>query len=108
MLAEKLASNGAATSGSPIVPDAEDQTMLRNIAAFDGSEVQFMNLQGQSITVDVNDPSLGVITKFRLKDPGGSASKAISNYLIPLLAVIGLGAYFLKDRFLKKREGAGA
>jgi hypothetical protein len=108
VLAEKLASNGAETGGSPIVPDAEDQTMLRSIAPFDGSEVQFTNLQVQSITVDLNDPSFGVITKFRLKDPGGSASKTISNYLIPLLVVVAFGAYFLKDRFLKKQEGAGA
>jgi hypothetical protein len=105
MLAEKLASSGADTSGSPIVPDAEDQTMLRQIPPFDGGEVQFKSLEAPSITVDVNDPNLGVITKFGFKDPGGSASDSVLSYALPILLLAGVGLYYYKDSLLKKKEG---
>ena len=107
LLAEKLASNGAQTSGSPIVPDAEDQTMLRQVASFDGSEVQFQNLDQPSITVDVNDPSLGVITKFGFKDPGGSVTGGLLSYVLPVLVLVGAGLFYFKDRFFKKQEDTG-
>ena len=40
----------------------------RNSKPYDGSSVHFLNLPAKSITIQVNDPSLGVLMKFKFPD----------------------------------------
>jgi hypothetical protein len=47
----------------PVLPSSD----TRNIKPFDDSEVQFLNLEGKSISIDVTDPELGVISKFKYR-----------------------------------------
>jgi|GEM_PF-5490716 len=47
----------------------EDRPDTRNIKPFDGAEVQLLNAAAKRVQIDVNDPSLGVLVKFKFKDP---------------------------------------
>lgn len=71
----------------------------RNIKPFDGSEVQLLNLAAKSVAIDVNDPSLGVLVKFKFKEDTADAS-AEPSLLFGALGLIGLaaGAYFWREK----------
>lgn len=66
----------------------------RNIKPFDGSEIQLPNLAAKSISIDINDPSLGVLVKFKFKDanPGVNAepSMMLAIVVIVVLALLAL------------------
>ena len=61
-LADALGSN-ASFSLLPIYPNFV-QIRSKNYKSFDGGEVQIPALNAKSITIDVNDSGLGVLTKF--------------------------------------------
>ncbi|MEQ1619885.1 MAG: hypothetical protein ABL919_00670 [Methylococcales bacterium] len=61
----------------------------RNNKSFDAGEVQLLNLAAKSIAIDVSDPSLGVITKFKFKDE--NATIKVLNPMSMLLIALGLG-----------------
>lgn len=67
----------------------------RNIKPFDGSEIQLLNLTAKSVSIDISDPSLGVLVKFRFKDENSNISTE-SQPMLLVLGLIGLiiGGYF--------------
>jgi len=68
-LAKHLA--GASTSQSSLLPHIINKD-TRNNKPFDGSEVQLANLAAKTLRIDVRDPSLGVLTKFKFPDENHS------------------------------------
>lgn len=58
----------------------------RNNKPFDGSEVQLANLAAKSIRVEVSDPSLGVLLKFKFKDDNHSVKVAEPRFMMAVLA----------------------
>ena len=59
---------GGRFSSSSLYPQAHDNRDKKNIKPFDGGEIQFGSITAKTITIDVNDPSLGVITKYKFSD----------------------------------------
>jgi len=51
-------------SSTPIYPNFTENRS-KNYKAFDGGEAQLLGLNAKSISIDINDSGLGVITKFR-------------------------------------------
>lgn len=58
----------------------------RNNKPFDGSEVQLANLAAKSIRIEVNDPSLGVLMKFKFKDENHSVKVVEPRFMMAVLA----------------------
>lgn len=54
-------------SSSPIYPNYVE-LRSKNFKPFDGGEVQLPSLNAKSITIDINDSGLGVLTKFDFPD----------------------------------------
>lgn len=81
---------GASFSSTPIFPNLKDET-TRNYKPFDGGEVQMMNLAANSIAIDINDPSLGILTKFDFPDTNKPTDVASR---LPYIIFIGAGALF--------------
>ena len=54
----------------------------RNIKPFDGSEIQLLNLAAKSVSIDITDPSLGVLVKFKFKDENPSINSESRSILI--------------------------
>jgi hypothetical protein len=90
MLAEKLASHNAGTSDESIVPNTIDAN-ARNNPPFDKGELQLPSLQSNSVTIDVNDPSIGVISKIAYPDPGGKAASGTAAFIFQIISLIGVG-----------------
>jgi len=61
----------------------------RNIKPFDGSEVQLLNLAAKSVYIDITDPSLGVLVKFKFKDEVPSISTE-PKFMLLIFGLIGL------------------
>ncbi|CAD6881019.1 hypothetical protein [Methylomonas albis] len=59
----------------------------RNNKPFDGSEVQFLNLAAKSIAIDINDPALGVLAKFKFKDENHSVKVVEPRFMLGALAL---------------------
>ncbi|WP_026603817.1 hypothetical protein [Methylomonas sp. 11b] len=59
----------------------------RNNKPFDGSEVQFLNLAAKSITIDITDPALGVLAKFKFKDENHSVKVVEPRFMLGALAL---------------------
>ena len=57
----------ATYSTSSIIPHSRGGGK-RNAKPFDGGEIQLVNLNAESFTIDVKDPSLGVLIKFKFRD----------------------------------------
>ncbi|WAR44964.1 hypothetical protein [Methylomonas rapida] len=74
----------------------------RNIKPFDGSEIQFSNLAAKSVAIDITDPSVGVLVKFKFKDenPGLEAEP---RSMLGILGLVGLVAavYFWRRKIQK-------
>ncbi len=66
-IAVLMSSVGAFVSDEQIFENLKNTT-TRNIKPFDGSEVQFISLSGDSIRISVNDPSVSAILKFKYPD----------------------------------------
>ncbi len=105
-LASELKGKGI-FSKSSIYPNHVESSS-RNYKPFDGGEVQLLRLSANSITIDVNDPSLGVITKFDFPDvnkPVDVASRMPYIIGFTVLAVIA-GLVFLNRRKSSDEEDA--
>lgn len=76
----------------------------RNNKPFDGSEVQLLNPVAKSITIDVTDPALGVLTKFKFKDENHSVKVFEPRFMLIFLALASVGAagYFWYTNFRKQ------
>lgn len=77
----------------------------RNYKAFDGGEVQLSNLSAKSITIDVNDSGLGVLTKFKFPDenkPTDVANKM--PYAVGFLVAAVLAYVFYMAQIKGKKE----
>lgn len=80
----------------------------RNNKPFDGSEVQLANLAAKSIRVEVSDPSLGVLVKFKFKDENHSVKVAEPRFMMAGLAGLSISALaFFWYRNRKSRGGIG-
>jgi hypothetical protein len=66
-LASKL---GGKFSSSPLFPDEREKVDPRNIRPFDGGEVQIESMTAKSFTVEVKDPSLGMINRYQFRESG--------------------------------------
>lgn len=91
-------------SSNSIIPHSKGGGK-RNSKPFDGAEIQFLNLTAKSFTVDIKDPSLGVLTKFKFED----ASKPIdvsSPFKIIFALVVLLGAVYFYFTWFKDAKKA--
>jgi len=87
----------ANVSSIPIYPNFT-QLKSRNYKAFDGGEVQLPLLNAKSITIDINDSGLGVLTKFKFPDINKAENESDNMlYLMILLIAASLG-YVLYSR----------
>ena len=82
--------NTAKLSGTTLVTSQIGKD-TRNIKPFDGSEVQLLNLAAKSVSIDITDPSLGVLVKFKFKDETPTMSTEPQSMLV-ILGLIGLFA----------------
>ena len=95
--------SGAKLSDSTLVTSQIGKD-TRNIKPFDGSEVQLTNLAAKSISIDITDPSVGVLVKFKFKG-GNTVVSSESHTRLFVIAGLGLlAAGFF--RFRKKRSPA--
>lgn len=79
---------------SPLFADEKERDK-RNIKPFDGGDVQFAELASNSFTVELNDSSLGIITRYQFSDAKGSSGGAASNLpLIIVLVLVGVGGFY--------------
>ena len=74
----------------------------RNIKPFDGAEVQLLNAAAKRVQIDVNDPSLGVLVKFKFKDPEATVSSESHTmvYLLAGLAILIAGFFWYRKKQL--------
>ncbi|TXL13439.1 hypothetical protein BMR04_14340 [Methylococcaceae bacterium HT3] len=96
-LADAIGSD-ASFSSMPIYPNFV-QIRSKNYKSFDGGEIQIPSLNAKSITIDVNDSGLGVLTKFvftSVKQPVQIISKV--PYIIALLLAGIFGYVFWKKK----------
>jgi len=63
----KIIGAEAQLSSTPLYPNFTERKS-RNYKPFDGSEIQLRGLNAKSITIDVHDAGLGVLTKFKFPD----------------------------------------
>lgn len=61
-------------SSTPLYPDEREKRDTKNIKPFDGGEVNLGRISEKAITVNVKDPSLGVVTRFKFKEPEAKKS----------------------------------
>jgi len=79
--------SGSQLSETPLVAGVIDKDK-RNNKPFDGSEVQLLNLAGKSVAIDITDPALGILTKFKFRDEAASFKVAESRIMIVALGLI--------------------
>ena len=92
-LAQAIGSN-ASVSILPIYPNFTE-LKSRNYKAFDGGEVQLSKLNAKSISIDINDSGLGVLTKFSFPDIHTAESDPDNMiYIFLLLIAAALGYVF--------------
>ena len=97
-LAKHLA--GARLSDFALYPNLSSSD-TRNNKPFDNSEVQLLNLAAKSITINVTDPAVGVLTKFKFRDENHSVKVVEPRFMLAVLAGLTaalLGYYWLRNR----------
>ena len=102
-LADILEEKGRFAS-KPLYPNYVE-LKSRNYKAFDGGEVQLLNLEAKSISIDVNDSGLGVLTKFKFPDlnkPTDVASNMPYIFGFLIVGFFGYGFYHLKIKNKKE------
>jgi len=101
-LAQAIGSN-AHFSSTPLYPNFVE-LRSKNYKPFDGGEVQLPILNAKSITIDINDSGLGVLTKFHFPDIN-KPTDVVGNmpYIIALFILAILGAIFYTK---KSRENS--
>jgi len=87
-LEEELARqlSGSYLSENPLYPGMVTND-TRNNKPFDGSEVQLLNLSGKSIGINITDPSLGVLAKFKFKDENHTVKVMEPRFMLGVLAL---------------------
>ncbi|MCQ8182499.1 hypothetical protein NP603_15360 [Methylomonas sp. SURF-1] len=101
-LAGKL--NAAKLAQTPLYPGMVS-TDTRNNKPFDGSELQLLNLPAKSIAIDVSDPALGVLTKFKFKDDNRALQVAEPRFMLALLGLAtGLALFYFWRNSNRKRS----
>jgi len=63
-------------------------TDTRNNKPFDNSEVQILNLAAKSISIDITDPTVGILTKFKFKDENHTVKVMEPRFMLGVLAVV--------------------
>ena len=92
----------AKLSNQPLFPNLVSSDK-RNNKPFDNSEVQLLNLSAKSLSINVTDPALGVLVKFKFKDDNHASVKvAEPRSLLVLLGV--LVALLIGWQWHKKRK----
>jgi len=97
-IAKQLA--GAQISVQPLYPNLVSSD-TRNNKPFDGSEVQLLNLPAKSIAIDIRDPQLGVLTKFKFPDENHTMQVVEPRFMLGVLGVVSLavaGFFWLKNK----------
>lgn len=97
-IARQLA--GAKLSEFALYPNLSSSD-TRNNKPFDNSEVQLLNLAAKSIAINVTDPAVGVLTKFKFKDDNHSVKVAEPRFMLAALGVgsgLLIGFYWLRSR----------
>lgn len=104
----QLIGSKAQFSSLPIFPNYVEEHS-RNYKSFDGGEVQLLKLNAQSISIEVVDAGLGVLTKFSFPDtnkPTDVANKVPYIFGSLLTAFLGYLFYMMKIK-TKKEELQG-
>lgn len=98
---------GGSFGSTPIYPHTESGD-ARNLKPFDGGEAQFTRLSAKSFTIDIKDPSLAVITKYKFKDDNISSADSLGPFIPYIFVAIALagGAYYYRE-VLKKKPSEG-
>lgn len=102
---DKALGDVAHFSSTPIYPNIVE-LKSRNYKPFDGGEVQILNLKAKSITIDIADSGLGVLTKFRfpaVNAPEDSFEGSMMN-LVGFLLVAGIATVFYARKKSKATE----
>ncbi|MEE9423642.1 MAG: hypothetical protein V3V18_01530 [Methylococcales bacterium] len=96
-LASALSSSGGYVSTNQIFEDVTDGT-TRNVKPFDGHEVQFKSLSGNTIKISVKDPSVSAIIKLKYPDENGTTMEIPMPLVWLLLALVvgGIGYFYWK------------
>jgi hypothetical protein len=89
-------------SETPLVAGVIDKDK-RNNKPFDGSEVQLLDLAAKSATIDITDPALGILAKFKFRDANASVKVAEPRIMLAALGLISLLAvgYFWRKNAKK-------
>jgi len=86
--------SGSKLSGTSLVTSQIGKD-TRNIKPFDGTEIQLLNLAAKSVSIDITDPSLGVLVKFKFKDENPSIdNESRSILIISVLLGLLIAGYF--------------
>lgn len=91
---------GAKLSGTPLHEGVATKD-TRNNKPFDGSEVQLPAAQAATLSIAVNDPALGVLTRFRFPDENASLNVAEPRFMLAALgagSVLAIAAFWLRGR----------
>lgn len=91
---------GALLSETPLYPGMVS-TDTRNNKPFDGSEVQLSHLAAHRISLDISDPALGVLAKFKYQDDNRSNSVIEPRFMLGALVVVSVGlvaVFWLRGR----------
>jgi hypothetical protein len=77
----------ASLGNSALVPHIVNKD-TRNNKPFDGSEVQLLNLAAKRVSIEVTDPSLGVLMKFKFKDDNSTVKVAEPRFMMGVFGVL--------------------
>lgn len=105
-LASALSGSGGYVSGGQIFEDVKDGT-TRNVKPFDGNEVQFKSLSGNSIKISVKDPSVSVVLKLKYPDENNTMIEIPMPLVVLLLALVvgGIGYFYWKSQLNVDENG---
>jgi hypothetical protein len=94
----KIIGSAAQFSTIPLYPNFTERKS-RNYKPFDGGEIQLRALNAKSISIDVNDSGLGVLTKFDFPDVNKPTDVAGNIFnIIGVIIALAVAAYFLYSR----------
>ncbi|HHZ70670.1 MAG TPA: hypothetical protein EYN54_10450 [Methylococcaceae bacterium] len=99
-IASKLSSGQISSS---VLYDHTRDGDARNSKPYDGSSVHFLNLPAKSITIQVNDPSLGALMKFKFPDEDAPVS-LVKPIMFILLGGAGIALLWFFFGFKPKEE----
>jgi len=92
-------------SQTPLVPSFLSN-YDKNNKPFDGSEVLLPSLNVKTIRIDITDPNLGILTKFKFKDDNYEVKVIDPMIMLPALGLTSIltVAYFLYRNSRRKRK----